>query len=143
MGLLSDFFLATEAEVQSCSYEDIDTHFPVLQYKNLDPVVLLSLEGILLGTDLRPGTGGVNLSLARDFGQEGPWIYPVRPTLVAALSTLTSPRLEEVAAAWAKTEEFARASDPTSGLTELLQELSAFVRQTAAQGKRLYVKYVV
>lgn len=142
MSVLSDFFLATPQEVQTCSEEDVlNNRFPILLAKNLTPTELASLEQILLGTDFGPLMKNLDHALVRDFGTEGPWIYPVRPALVETLVNLPSTEIAEVASAWAATEELRRASP--AGLAEFLEELCELVRQPRPNGEQLYVQYVV
>ncbi len=106
MGVLTDLFIATEAEVQELDDQSIPIeHFPGLDMKGLDHVKLGMLHGILTGRDFELDTG-VDFELVRQRSDDGPWIYRWPSSLTEGLAGLDNDSIDGVAGAWGRIDEF-------------------------------------
>jgi hypothetical protein len=142
MGLLSDFVLATEADIQTCTEDDLHTRFPIMYCTRIDPLNLATLEYVLIGTDFGPLLEKVDHTFVREFGQEGWWVYPVRRELTAALEALPPAQIDAVAQAWAataETEKWSSLRDSVEGFSLFLHELIALLHEWRSSDERLYL----
>ena len=106
MGVLTDFFIATEAEVQELDDQSIPIElFPGLDMKGLDHVKLSTLHGILTGREFEVNAID-DFELVRQRSDDGPWIYRWPPSLTEGLAGLDDDGIDRVAGAWWATDEF-------------------------------------
>ena len=106
MGVLTDLFIATEAEVRELDDQSIPIEFfPGIDMKGLDHVKLNTLHGILTGRDFEINNID-NFELVRQRSDDGPWIYRWPPSLTEGLAGLDDDSIDHVAGAWGATEEF-------------------------------------
>jgi hypothetical protein len=109
MGLLTDFFVATRAEVLAFDMSKSPSDcFPTHQVKGIDPIKVATLHTILVGGDL-DDTEAVVLRVppdVRHLGDGEVAIFEVPREVVHGLAGLTAGRAAEVGEAWLATEEF-------------------------------------
>ena len=146
MGILSDLFVATDAEIDDAVVEEGPAErFPAVEAKSVDDVKLTSLNGIATGRSFDLDDGIFDrlyeeVPLLRDGGEEGPWVFRVPAPLVSALASADDGRLGEINEAWARTEEWQAegvvAPDDTQWLVD---DLARLARDAEAAGKNVYV----
>lgn len=114
--------------------------WPTLEAKSVDQVKLAALALILKGQPPvgEPLTAQVqsfeNLVTASD---DGPWVDVVPDGLVDDLAILSEARIDDVARAWANTEEARLDRWQADEVAPFLKELSAFAASARAQDKKL------
>lgn len=139
MGVLTDVFAASDAEVQSLTDDDIPAElFPCVEAKWIGPVEYGTLQNILLGTDVQDAIAQ-QASLVRDTSDDGPWITRVPDLLVDALADMTQGRTRQVAASWSATESFQASGFPVGDLEEVLTDLSQLAKEARMIRKGLFV----
>src|SRR5260370_33232793 len=154
MGLLTDAFIATEAELAATRFEGSSAprdFFPTVLGKNLDPVKLTLLEAIVTEQE-EPDPG----TLADMFDQPirgdestEEWIYLFSERLVTRFAELTEASIRHYGARWASIEEWrgprAKPLTPkdaatySANVTQYLQALCQLARRAQAEGKRMYL----
>lgn len=153
MGLLTDAFIATEAELAATRFEGSSApgdFFPTVQGKNIDPVKLALLEAIVTEQEPDPETliGMIGQPIRRDESTEQ-WIELFSERLVTRLAELTEASISYYGARWASIEEWRgpRAKPLTqkdaathcANVTQYLQALCQLARRAQAEGKRMYL----
>jgi hypothetical protein len=105
MGLLTDFFVAIDAQVLEMAEDALPADsFDTFQLKGVDTVKVDLLYAIL--TDRSVDDVLNSAELVREFSEDGPWVFRLPSELVASVAALASPRLDAVATKWAECEEF-------------------------------------
>lgn len=155
MGVLTDIFIASEAEVAAAAFAvgGPSALFPTLQSKGIDPVALANLTAIIDGQganmlDSHPLAIAAEANIVRDLGAEagGPeyedLIVRLPVELIAHLTTLTPTDIAHHAIAWADT--FWRTTpEPTpafiAGITAYLEQLCQLARRARDEQKMLYL----
>ena len=138
----TDFFIAEQAEIASILDGGPAGHMPTVQTNGVDPVKLVSLNGIATGRDYSVD-GGFDQLLEEvedvaSKGGDGPWVFVVPTTLVATLCGASAERLVKIADEWAATEEWTADGVPADDLRPLLDDIADLARR-AEPRKRLYV----
>jgi hypothetical protein len=124
MGLISDFFLATLAEIESADLtfgpaRSLET----LEWKGFDTIKLAHLEEWLTRAD----PGDIEQQIAR---QEEEWlVVKLNGRLTTALAALSPVAAGRFAKEWLLSDDD----------TELLERLTAFARTGKANGRDVYV----
>ena len=160
MGLLTDAFVATEAEVAAADFANHDPAelFPTVQAKRVDDVKLATLGALITGQhqvalDQDPEAFVRHVAeqfvLVRDIGgeledeAEGLWVSQFPDSLVARLAELTSDEIVRYGEAWANTDEWRLEGVTTlEQITEIVELLGDYCRLAAhaqAEGKRMYM----
>jgi hypothetical protein len=124
MGLISDFFLATPAEIESVDL----TYGPIrsletLEWKGVDPIKLSHIEEWLTGTD----PGEIEEQIVRQ--EEEFLVVKLNSRLTTALATLSAEAARQFAKEWLLSDDD----------DELLQRLIVFARIGQANSKEVYV----
>ncbi len=154
MGLLTDAFIATEAELAATRFEGSSAprdFFPTVLGKNLDPVKLTLLEAIVTEQE-EPDPGTLTEMFDQPIrGDESTeqWIYLFSERLVTRLAELTEASISHYGARWASIEEWrgprAKPLKPkdaarhSANVTQYLQALCQLARRAQAEGKRMYL----
>jgi hypothetical protein len=155
MGIFTDIFIASEAEVADTSFATASPaeRFPALMGKNIDPVALANLSAALRGADGTPleqdalEIDEVN-DVVRDIGAEdgGPegeqWIYRIPATLIQQIVTLPTADVSRAGAAWANTF-WRRTPTPTpdfvAGIVAYLEQLRQIAVRARSEEKMLFL----
>ncbi len=139
MSILTDFFIADTAEVQGGDAEHLRAAFPIVYSARADPVKLARLENILTeaGDVLDPDA--LDATLVKSFGDQGPWVCEVRPSLVAALAGLSVHDVPRVAADWAGSPEWQLDGTNAKLLLSFLEELAKLAARGTAEAKPMFV----
>ncbi len=147
IGIINGFLLATAAEARAMAFEEIPlpADVPSVEWKNMDPVKLATLESILTGVpyDEVMDQGGMDAIYVG--GQDGPFAFGVRTDLRDALAATPSDKLHDVSAAWLQTEEWqmqyggkVRESD-IAEVASLLGEVVTLAARARDTGANLYI----
>jgi len=144
MGVLTDLFIAADAEVRQLNFERTPlTFLPGIDIKGIQLVELATLQCILTGQDFTNVDYVVNLvgTFELIYEEEEAWVYKLPQPLSAALMKASIDRISQVAATWANTEEFRsnRIANARTILKECLKEMVHFARQASTEGKEMYV----
>lgn len=137
MGVLSDFVVAGLADApRVCASNRPGHDFAGLDARGIDTVKLATLHAILTGGEVDPSFMSDTLCSS---GDDGPWVFEVPTDLVQRLAQLDAPERGAVGAAWASTEEFSPRYDdwPAEAVQQVLEDLAALCRRTAAEGEAL------
>jgi hypothetical protein len=114
---------------------------PAVQSKGILNTALGMLDQFVTGTPY--GTleeAGVIDAIARDNGNDGPWVFPVRRELRDALARLPEGRIGEIARRWGEDEEMgAVAQDEFAALQDLVAELVKLAQTAVATNRDLYL----
>lgn len=155
MGILTEIFIATEAEVAAASFGDSGpaTQFPMLQAKGIDPVALANLSAIISDLDAstldsQPLVIAEEAHIVRDLGAEAGgseyenFVVRLPVELMVQLTTLTATDISHHATAWADT--FWRTTpEPTpafiAGITAYLEQLCQLAKRARDEQKMLYL----
>lgn len=142
MSILTDFFVAEEADVAAVAANGPLGHLPTVETNGVDPVKLATLSGIVTGRDYSlDGAFDQLLEEVQEVtteGDEGPWVYVIPDELVAGLRSASPERLTEIAAKWAETDEWKLDGVPADDLRPLLDDLTDLARG-AEPPKHLYL----
>ena len=153
MGLLTDAFIATEAELAATRFEGSSAprdFFPTVPGKNLDPVKLGLLEAIVTEQEPDPETltEMFDQPIRGDESTEE-WIDLFSERFVARLAELTEASISHYGARWASIEEWhsprAKPLTPkdaaahSAHVTHYLQALCQLARRAQAEEKRMYL----
>jgi hypothetical protein len=142
MSILTDFFVAEEAEIASIVSGGPADQMPTVQESGVDDVKLATLNGIATGRDYSTDGGFDHLleevEEVTSKGNDGPWVFAVPAALVAALRSASAERLVTIADEWAATEEWMADGVPADDLRPLLHDLASLARSVEPP-KRLYV----
>jgi hypothetical protein len=150
MGVLTDAFIATEAELAATQFEGSGgpiNWFPTVQNKNIDPIKLALLEAIVTGQDPDDLDGVTRLIGQPIRESEEEWICPFSDTLAARLADLTGAEISRYGTIWASSKEWhdprAGSSTPTADaihyITHYLQEICQIAVRAKTEGKRMYM----
>ena len=173
MGVLTDFFAATPAELTSMSIEwgpvppppqppkakggffglgkkpepepgpmaPLGPTLPAVQAKGILNTQLGMLDQFVTGTPYETlEQMGVLDTIARDNGENGPWVFPIRREVRDALASLDGSRIREVARQWGEDEEMSASSpEDFEAITALVGELKELASTATQAGRDLYL----
>ena len=96
MGVLSDFFIATEKEVQSfdASASPVNS-FPTLQARRIDVVKLVLLQCVMDGSTFDAHLDMLDTLLLRSESDDGPWVVIVPMDIQKALAIADDHQLNQ------------------------------------------------
>jgi len=139
MGVLTDLFIATDAEVERLARDAIPIeHFPGLDIKGVGPIKLAELDAILCDVDFDQAMDRVELVRARS-EKLGPWITRMPSELVAALAALDETEIVSCGERWAATEEFVEDGWYADEVVAILGQMAELAGRAQAEGKAVYV----
>ena len=102
MGLLTDFFIADPADIQTLDISQSPVgRFPGLEAKRTDPVKIVQLQCCIDGRTFEEHMPLLDEMSVRDDGQEGPWLFRVPQILCDALVSASPADLDRHGRAWA------------------------------------------
>ncbi|HSH21800.1 MAG TPA: hypothetical protein VK992_04170 [Candidatus Caenarcaniphilales bacterium] len=142
--IVAGLFLAPRDDVTTWDMASATPdEWPAVEFNGLGPVELGMLESIISGVSYEQIDQDDLLAPLRDGGEEGPWIIPVRPALVDALTQLSPQQIESVAKAWAKTEEMSwpwgQSRQATADLAQQLERVADLAHQSRETGRPMFL----
>ena len=121
--------------------EPLGPTLPAVQSKGILNTQLGTLDQFVTGTpyETLEQSGAID-AVARDNGDDGPWVFPLRRELRDALASLPDSRIAEVAQQWGEDEEIS-ATDPEdfAALRDLIRELTGLAQTAAETDRDLYL----
>jgi hypothetical protein len=151
MGILTDVFIATEAELAATPFEGSAIprdFFPRVPGKNLDMVMLALLEAVVTEQTLEvDALARMDDEPLRGDESSEAWIYALSERLVARLAELTPAEITRYGTQWAAVvyQEWLGQKGKTldssanAAAIQYLQELCQLALQARAQGKHMYL----
>jgi hypothetical protein len=138
MGVLTDLFIATDAEVERLAPDAIPLErFGGVDIKGVGTIKLAELDAILCGVDFDQAMDRIELVRARS-EKLGPWITRMPPELVAALAALDETEIVSYGERWAATEEFVEDGWYPEDVVAVLGQMVELARHAVADGKAVY-----
>ena len=142
MGVLSDFFIATEQELLDLS----EPASPVAKFEGVtstgvDVVMLCTLQQFACGNnEWEEIFDDCYVAPIKELGTEGPWIYQVSDELCKRLSSLNAPDITRYAKMWSETDEWIMSEEPDRSQTpRVLSDLVNLARKATAKKKKMYL----
>lgn len=131
--MLTDFFIANRAEIDSLNSILELEDFPMVKAKRVDPVKISTLDELL--------TGAQNeiLEPIKEFDSGNSWIFPVRTQLITALANSKTGDLNKVSSDWAQTDEWKLDNANERELNEFLRSVSELASLAEEQEKEIFV----
>ena len=143
MGLLSDIFLALEADLPALNSGRGGplAVFPTIQGKRVDPVKLAMLEAVVTQQDPEALHSSIDAQLSRDWGEE--FVYHIPESLVAVLAHLQPGDIIHCAELWATTEEWVLDGSASiagkADVVRLVRELVQFAQRAQSENRSMYL----
>lgn len=144
MGNLYDYFAAPSDEVAATAASDgpgltSPQPFETVALRFVDPAVLTAvLEEILTGVPYEVVSNNPRCAEPVAIEDDGErMVVTVTDTLQTALASMEDSRVDEVAVAWSRAEEFGGSAEPKD-IIPMLRGLAALARSAAGRGFRLY-----
>src|SRR5262245_44056609 len=107
--MLTDFFIATAAEVQALDIgQSPAASVRCLRAKGTDPVKIVQLQCCIDGASFEERMPLLDSMIVRQAGDDGPWISQLPEALESRLASASPEELDRVGRAWAATEEWKR-----------------------------------
>jgi hypothetical protein len=110
MGVLTDLIVADQAQAEEIGRTHSRKPFAAASVKGFDQIKGATLWCILNGEDTTDINHVVGLSarfeLLYTAGDDGPWVYRFPDEFIQLLTEMENDGFDELAAEWAKTEEF-------------------------------------
>ena len=135
------FFGIGSRQASPAPTEPLGPTLEAVQSKGILNVQLGVLDELVTGTpyETLESTGVID-AIARDNGEEGPWVFPVRRELRDALATVDEGRAGELARQWGSSEELG-ATEPEDfeALEGLIGDLAALARSASNSERDLYI----
>ena len=139
MGVLSDIVIAGPSSAQAITEaEDPSESFDGVDVPGLSTIMLGTLHELVLGEAYDAVKDYYNTDVA-SASDEGPWVFPVKPDLRQALADMDTAKIQDVATAWAKTEEFILDGFRVEDVTSLLQRLTEAAGRAATSNLELFL----
>jgi hypothetical protein len=144
MSILSDAFLATDAELAATQFEGSGgpiAFFPTLQGKGIDLLKLLLLEAIVMEQAIpNPDILDQRVVRGKDESSEQ-WIYQFPDTMVARLAGLTAAEISRYGTMWASTEEWRgpKGIPPIAVITHYFQQLCQLAMRAQTEERHIYM----
>jgi hypothetical protein len=138
MSIQTEFFIARPQDIDTIEIANLETNYLVVSARRVDPVKIATLESILLATTPEAAINQLDTQLVRDFGADGPWLWSVNASLVAALADLTPDTVRQYAAQRSATEVWQADKGDPGDLQEFLTQLSQLARRATQEDKGLY-----
>jgi hypothetical protein len=132
--MLTDFFIATPAEVQSLDIaQSPATSVRCLRAQRADPVKIVQLQCCIDGAPFAERMSLLDTMLVRQAGEEGPWIFQLPEILESRLATASADEVNHFGKLWAATEEWARDGGTPQIIVPFLAAIAQFTVEARAQ----------
>lgn len=135
------FFGIGSRQASPAPTEPLGPILEAVQSKGILNVQVGVLDELVTGTpyEALESTGVID-AIARDNGEEGPWVFPLRRELRDALARIEDARAGELARQWGSGKELA-ATEPEDfeALEELIRDLAALARSAGSTERDIYV----
>lgn len=159
MSILTDFFIATSAEVDVLRVEQsLQDLFPTLEANNVDSskaeilarIIVEKPQGKMIA--LVKGTSGEKFVSVDELDEQdlmglAQWIEQLDLVFVECLASVSAEQVPNVATQWAiKWAEFDGrpvGKNDTEGLSELIQRLRQLAKRARAEEKQMYLRTCV
>ena len=142
MGILTDFFAATRAEVEAFDFGDLPRErFPTLELKGLDPVKMATLHTLLVGADL-DDVEAVVARIPEPIHEEDGGelvVFQLADAVVRGLADLDDNGAARIAERWVATEEFKMDRWTREDVDWVLTELRTFMEDAVRAGREVYL----
>ncbi len=140
MGLLSDFFIATNAEVKSLEISKSPAgSVPSVQARSVEVVKLTQLQCIIDGSVFSDHLEQLGTMRVRSEGDEGPWVFLVPDVITRTLAESDENRLQQIANAWASTEEWKMDGGKPEDIFPLLNKLGSLAKRAKVENREMYL----
>jgi hypothetical protein len=138
--MLTDFFIATPAEVQALDItQSPATSVRCLRAKRTDPVKIVQLMCCIDGVPFKERLPLLDTMFVRDAGEEGPWILRLPEVLESQLATASKDELDRFGKSWAATEEWTRDGGTPQIIVPFLAAIAQFAVEARAQQRSVYI----
>ena len=139
MGLLSEFFVASPAEItEEVIRQGSAARYPTICATSFTDLAMALLLVVIEGRDLDEAVDRLDAFEIADVGEQGPWLVRLPVELRDALACASASDLQRYTTHWLEAEEMAGA-DPEY-MTTLLERLSTLARYAQAENKCLYLR---
>ena len=140
MGLLSDFFIATRAEVDSLGADEGPaSSFPTVRARSIEVVKLTRLQCIIDGSLLDDHLGQLGSMLVRSDGDDGPWVFLVPDVIAGTLAQSDGTELQQIANAWALIDEWKMDGGTPEEIVRLLTDLGSLAKRAIIEHREMYL----
>jgi hypothetical protein len=139
MGLISDFFVATQTELA-----DMDASaspaalFPSVQAKRVEVVKLVQLQCLLDGSTFDQHLNNLDSFFVKTVSDDGPWVLLVPQVIIERLALAEPEMLSQIGTAWAKTDEWIADQARPAEIIELITQIAALARR-AKEERQMYL----
>jgi hypothetical protein len=135
MGILTDFFIASDEELQALP----DDALPVqelrgIMAKNVESVNFALLETIIRDTDFDDALDAQ--ILISEKSEDGPWIYLVAQGFTMSLAAIDDSKLKPIGDEWGK--ELVMHNWTFNDVRTFLVELRSLAREAVTSGRNMY-----
>src|SRR5207249_3704388 len=135
------FGFGKKQPVQDAPLEPLGPTLPAVQSKGILNTQVGTLDQFVTGTPYETlEHAGAIVAIARDNGENGPWVFPLHRELRDALAALPDARIGEIARLWGEDEEIrATDADEFAALGELVRQLTGLARTAIQTNRDLYL----
>jgi hypothetical protein len=127
--------------VQEAPLEPLGPTLPAVQSKGILNTQVGTLDQFVTGTpyETLEQSGAID-AIARDNGEDGPWVFPLRRELRDALAALPESGVAEIARRWGEDEEMsATGPEEFAALRDLINELRGLAATAVATDRDLFL----
>jgi hypothetical protein len=140
MGLLTDFFIATPAEIDGLDLSQSPVgKFAGYQAKRIDPVKIEQLQCCIDADKFEEWQSSFEEKPVRDAGEDGPWVLRVPQVLCDALASAGPADIQSYGKAWAETEEWTLDGGEEEEIVLVLGKIAQLASQAKTEGKQLFL----
>ena len=121
--------------------EPLGPTLPAVRSKGILNTQLGTLDQFVTGTPYEEleDMGAID-AIARDGGDDGPWVFPLRRELRDALASLPEGRVRDIAQQWGEDEEIgATDAEDFAALRDLVADLTGLARTAVETGRDLFL----
>jgi hypothetical protein len=138
--MLTDFFIATTAEVQALDItRGPSAQVQCLRAKRTDPVKIVQLQCCIEGVPFEQRMPLLDTMLVREAAQEGPWVFRLPEALESTLASSSVSDIERYGRAWAATEEWQRDGGTPEQIVPFLAEIAHLASSARTQQSSVFV----
>lgn len=142
MAILTDFFAATRAEVDTFDFSEMpQEYFPTLQLKGLDPVKMATLHTLLIGADIHD-VESVVARIPEPIHEEDAGdlvVFALPDAIVRGLADLDDNGTARLAERWVATEEFKMEGWTRADVDPVLNQLRTFMEEAIRAEKDVFL----
>ncbi len=140
VGLLSDFFIATQAEVDALDIARSPAgSLPTLQARSIEVVKLTQLQCIVDGSQFSDHLKELGSMIVRSADDDGPWVILVPDVVTRTLAQSEASELQRIAIAWASTDEWQRDRAKPKDIVSLIQGLGTLAKRAKVDNREMYL----